>query len=506
MSESVRNMNSTMRKSLIPFFMFKSSVKTLTKGSQNGDYEIIRTVIHKEKEKKFGNIFFCVGLINIASFLLTVQNYYRKMEDDYYCHNDINIVDHILLSEVANCVGVNNLPVYLKNKFYNKLVSNIQEENYSFKENAFLGLLEYFYKNKYSFSEIEKSYKKEHADILTYIFKKVQNENLEYTKKKIYSCILFYYIKYSNNLFLTYDQIYQLVFNRNLFHNLNEREEIISYLLLKIFKNDECISQLYEREKVLFQIPSLGKGDDGTDESGDINSDIALERGREFVMHFLLSPKGEDKHREDQSIWKFYFDIKKNNENYYKEKCLLLIENHCNKIHIPFFFEKNDTIIKKKKNYNDVMNKIYMKYFENTILYTFIFSFTLHNINAKEYTLKNYFRITKDICRSIYINCLINSFFLVEKSIMLTQNGNGDDCSFLLRSLLFNLLNSLSFSFCLYRCKYGTNKRGNTSARTCDTTINMLLTTTFFSNTFVLSIACFNKTSAKTNNGGDFPN
>ncbi|KAI4836393.1 hypothetical protein MKS88_004187 [Plasmodium brasilianum] len=507
--------------------VLKNDIKTKvnnTSNTKNIDYEIIKTVIRKEKEKNFKNIFLSVSLINISIFIFTFHNYYSKMNNNYYCHNDITIADHIVLNELVSSLGINNLSVYLENNFYKRLISNIQCDEYSFKENALLGLLELIYKSRTAFMKIEKGKRKSNRcsgsndrndepdedegeksfDVLAYIFEKLQGGNLESTKKKIYSCILFYYIKYSSEVFLTYEQIQELVYNENLFYCLNsQREEIISYLLFKVLKNDKCISEIYEREKKFIQALTQQRGyqtdktdesddTDKTDESDDTDktddtdesdeaddtdeSDISSTTKRECnrnknrsVIHFLLSYNKNKEIINEDSIWKLYYSLKQNNTNYYKQKTLFLLQNYLNNINVPFsfFFLKQNNItntVIKKNSYNTIMNKIYLKYFENTVLYTFIFSFLLHNMNAKEYNLKSYFHICKDICRSIYSNCLINSLFLVEKSVINNLNGQADKTPIFITSLFFNLFNSMLFSLSIYKCKYGIYKKEQVKA------------------------------------------
>ncbi|EUD67696.1 hypothetical protein C922_01884 [Plasmodium inui San Antonio 1] len=232
------------------FSHFKSDINTVPKKSKSEHYEMIKTVIRQEKKVKFKNIFLGVSLVNVTTFLFTLCNYYAKRKENHYDVNDIGVVDHIVLTEFVSSMGLNNLPVYLENKFFYKLVKSVQGENYSFKENALLGLLELFYKNKSAFIKIEKENKEEHAEFIKYIFAKLEeDENLEYTKKKIYSCILFYYIKYSNdNLSIPYEHIQEIVNNPNLFYNLQQREEIISYLLLKILRNEKNVAEMYAKE------------------------------------------------------------------------------------------------------------------------------------------------------------------------------------------------------------------------------------------------------------------
>ncbi|GAB67669.1 hypothetical protein PCYB_122360 [Plasmodium cynomolgi strain B] len=322
------------------FSRFKSDIKTVPKRSEDEHYEMIRTVIRQEKKVKFKNIFLGVSLINVTTFLFTLSNYYTKRKENHYDINDIEVVDHIVLSEFVSSMGLNNLPVYLQNKFFHKLVKSVQDENYSFKENALLGLLELFYKNKSAFIKIEKENKEEHEEFIKYIFAKLEEDaSLEYTKKKIYSCILFYYIKHSDhNLSLSYEHIQEIS----------------------------------------------------------------------------------------------YFD----------------------KINSPFCIDNNSVCVQKKNSYNSIMNKIYLKYFENTVIYTFFFSFVLHNINAKEYTLMNYLFASKDILRSVCSNCLINAMLLVQKAVTQNLSMRGDERSCVIAAFLFNQLNSLAFSASLYKCKY----------------------------------------------------
>ncbi|EUD67697.1 hypothetical protein C922_01885 [Plasmodium inui San Antonio 1] len=160
-------------------------------------------------------------------------------------------------------------------------------------------------------------------------------------------------------------------------------------------------------------------------------------------------------------MWDFYYAVKKNNEDYYKQECLTLLQSYFEKINSPFCIDNNNVSVKKKKNnnnsyyyYNTIMNKIYLKYFENTVIYTFLFSFVLHNINTKEYTLKNYLFAAKDILRSVYSNCLINAMLLVQKAITQNVSMRRDDRSCVIAAFLFNQLNSFAFSASLYKCKY----------------------------------------------------
>ncbi|KMZ85413.1 hypothetical protein PVBG_02099 [Plasmodium vivax Brazil I] len=383
------------------FSHFKSDIKTVPKRSKSEHYEVIKTVIRREKKVKFKNIF--LG---------------RK--ENHYDVNDIGVVDHIVLTEFVSSMGLNNLPVYLQNRFFHKLVKSVQDENYSFKENALLGLLELFYKNKSAFSKIEKENKEEHAEFIKYIFAKLQEDaNLEYTKKKIYSSILFYYIKHSDhNLSMPYEHIQEIVNNPNLFYNLQQRGEIISFLLLKMVKNEKNVANIYAKE-------------------------------RDFLETYTREHTGGGK-----SMWDFYYAVKKNSEDYYKQECLLLLQSYFDKINSPFCIDNNNVCVKKRSNYNSIMNKIYLKYFENTVIYTFFFSFVLHNINAKEYTLGNYLFAAKDIFRSVYSNCLINAMLLVQKAVTHNVSMRGDERSSVIVAFLFNQLNSLAFSASLYKCKY----------------------------------------------------
>ncbi|CXJ02368.1 conserved Plasmodium protein, unknown function [Plasmodium berghei] len=462
-------MNNVIKyKNNFSLFIFQRKISTL-RNSMKNDYGIMKTIVHKEKKKNFRNIFLCISLINISTFIFTVHNYYIKKDPDYFSKNDINIIDHIILNNVVSSLGLNNLSLYIKNGFYTKLVNSIKNENYSAKENALLSLLELLYKNKNSFIEIVENYKKENADILKYIFEKIKNDKLENTQKNVFSSIIFYYIKYSSNhnnssdnSFLTYDQIWELVYNKNLFHNHKDRDEIISYLLLYIFKNEKCINEVTQREKKIWNTQtdehknsqkndSQIKGSNEIDENNNLYTDKA-----KSIMHFLISCKYANTAKNSNSILKFYLDITKNNENYYKEEALNLFEKYFTKMNIPFFLEKNDNIeIEKKKSYSNIINKIYIKYFENTVLYTFFFSFTLHNIYAKEYTIKTYLYILNDIFKSIYINILINSIFLAQKSVINNIDINNDMPTFFSLSFLFNLLNSTLFSYSIYKCKYG---------------------------------------------------
>ncbi|OTN66280.1 Uncharacterized protein PKNOH_S09537100 [Plasmodium knowlesi] len=395
------------------FSRFKSDIRTVPKREESEHYEKIKTVIRGEKKAKFKNIFLGVSLINVTTFLFTLSNYYAKADENYYDVNDIGVVDHVVLTDFVSSMGVNNLPVYLKNRFFHKLVKSVQDENYSFKENALLGLLELFYKNKSAFTKIEKENKEEHAEFIKYIFAKLEEDaNLEYTKKKIYSSILFYYIKHSdNNLSMSYEHIQEIVNNPNLFYNLQQREEIISYLLLKIVKNEKNIAEIYAKEK-------------------------------EFIETYTSEAEST------------YHPELKNNEDYYKQECLTLLQSYFEKINSPFCIDNNDVCVKMKNSYNSIMNKIYLKYLENTVIYTFFFSFVLHNINAKEYTLMNYLFSAKDIFRSVYSNCLINAMLLAQKSITQNLSMRADEQSCIIAAFLFNQLNSLAFSASLYKCKY----------------------------------------------------
>ncbi|CDU20197.1 conserved Plasmodium protein, unknown function [Plasmodium yoelii] len=445
-------------------FIFQRKISTLPNSMKN-DYEIMKTIVHKEKKKNFRNIFLCVSLINISTFIFTVHNYYIKKDPNYFSKNDINIIDHIILNNVVSSLGLNNLSLYIKNGFYTKLVNNIKNENYSAKENALLSLLELLYKNKNCFVEIIENYKNENADILKYIFEKIKNDKLENTQKNVFSSIIFYYIKYSSgcgNTFLTYDQIWELVFNKNLFQNHKDRDEIISYLLLNIFKNEKYINEVIQREQKIWNTEmdehknnqtndNKIKGNNEIDKNNNLYSNET-----KSIIHFLIYCKYGKTAKNSNPILKFYLDITKNNENYYKEETLNLFEKYFNKLNIPFFLEKNDNMeIEKKKSYSNIINKIYIKYFENTVLYTFFFSFALHNIYAKEYTIKTYLYILNDIFKSIYINTLINSIFLVQKSVINNIDINNDTPTFFSLSLLFNLLNSTLFSYSIYKCKYG---------------------------------------------------
>ncbi|CAD2102014.1 conserved Plasmodium protein, unknown function [Plasmodium vinckei brucechwatti] len=457
-------MNNALRyKNRFSSLIFQRKINTLPNNMKN-DYGIMRTIVHKEKKKNFRNIFLCVSLINISTFIFTVHNYYIKKDPNYFSKNDINIIDHIILSNVVSSLGLNNLSLYIKNGFYTKLVDSIKNENYSVKENALLSLLELLYKSKSCFVEIIENYKKENADILKYIFEKIKNDKLENTQKIVFSSIIFYYIKYStnnnsnnDNTFLTYDQIWELVYNKNLFHNHKDRDEIIAYLLLYIFKNEKCINEVIQREQEIWNMQMDEHKDNRKDEV-DKNNNLTNDEIKSIIL-FLISCKYAKTAKNSNSILKFYLDITQNNENYYKEEALNLLEKYFAKMNIPFFLEKNDNIeIEKKKSYSNIINKIYIKYFENTVLYTFFFSFALHNIYAKEYTIKSYLYILNDIFKSIYINTLINSIFLVQKSVINNVDINNDTNTFFSLSFLFNLLNSTLFSYSIYKCKYGNIK------------------------------------------------
>ncbi|CAD2102165.1 conserved Plasmodium protein, unknown function [Plasmodium vinckei lentum] len=457
-------MNNVIRyKNRFPSLIFQRKISTLPNNMKN-DYGIMRTIVHKEKKKNFRNIFLCVSLINISTFIFTVHNYYIKKDPNYFSKNDINIIDHIILSNVVSSLGLNNLSLYIKNGFYTKLVDSIKNENYSVKENALLSLLELLYKSKSCFVEIIENYKKENADMLKYIFEKIKNDKLENTQKIVFSSIIFYYIKYSttnnsnnDNTFLTYDQIWELVYNKNLFHNHKDRDEIIAYLLLYIFKNEKCINEVIQREQEIWNM-QMDEHKDNRKNEIDKNNNLSNDEIKSIIL-FLISCKYAKTAKNSNSILKFYLDITQNNENYYKEEALNLLEKYFAKMNIPFFLEKNDNIeIEKKKSYSNIINKIYIKYFENTVLYTFFFSFALHNIYAKEYTIKSYLYILNDIFKSIYINTLINSIFLVQKSVINNVDINNDTNTFFSLSFLFNLLNSTLFSYSIYKCKYGNIK------------------------------------------------
>ncbi|KEG04971.1 hypothetical protein YYE_00549 [Plasmodium vinckei vinckei] len=457
-------MNNVIRyKNRYSSLIFQRKISTLPNDMKN-DYGIIRTIVHKEKKKNFRKIFLCVSLINISTFIFTVHNYYIKKDPNYFSKNDINIVDHIILSNVVSSLGLNNLSLYIKNGFYTKLVDSIKNENYSVKENALLSLLELLYKSKTCFLEIIENYKKENADMLKYIFEKIKNDKLENTQKIVFSSIIFYYIKYStnnnnnnDNTFLTYDQIWELVYNKNLFHNHKDRDEIIAYLLLYIFKNEKCINEVIQREQEIWNM-QMNEHKDNRKNEINKNNNLTNDELKSIIL-FLISCKYAKSAKNSNSILKFYLDITQNNENYYKEEALNLLEKYFDKMNIPFFLEKNDNIeIEKKKSYSNIINKIYIKYFENTVLYTFFFSFALHNIYAKEYTIKSYLYILNDIFKSIYINTLINSIFLVQKSVINNVDINNDTNTFFSLSFLFNLLNSTLFSYSIYKCKYGNIK------------------------------------------------
>ncbi|CAA9989940.1 conserved Plasmodium protein, unknown function [Plasmodium knowlesi strain H] len=437
------------------FSRFKSDIRTVPKREESEHYEKIKTVIRGEKKAKFKNIFLGVSLINVTTFLFTLSNYYAKADENYYDVNDIGVVDHVVLTDFVSSMGVNNLPVYLKNRFFHKLVKSVQDENYSFKENALLGLLELFYKNKSAFTKIEKENKEEHAEFIKYIFAKLEEDaNLEYTKKKIYSSILFYYIKHSdNNLSMSYEHIQEIVNNPNLFYNLQQREEIISYLLLKIVKNEKNIAEIYAKEKEF--IETYTSEAESTYHPELVDDEAKKKKKNSYIpiIQFLISQKGENT-RGAKSMWDFYYTMKKNNEDYYKQECLTLLQSYFEKINSPFCIDNNDVCVKMKNSYNSIMNKIYLKYLENTVIYTFFFSFVLHNINAKEYTLMNYLFSAKDIFRSVYSNCLINAMLLAQKSITQNLSMRADEQSCIIAAFLFNQLNSLAFSASLYKCKY----------------------------------------------------
>ncbi|ANQ10049.1 Uncharacterized protein PCOAH_00041900 [Plasmodium coatneyi] len=433
------------------FSRFKSDIRTVPRRDKSDHYEKIKTVIRGEKKVKFKNIFLGVSLINVTTFLFTLSNYYAKGDENYYDVNDIGVVDHIVLTEFVSSLGLNNLPVYLQNRFFHKLVKSVQDENYSFKENALLGLLELFYKNKSAFIKIEKENKEEHTQFIKYIFAKLQEDaNLEYTKKKIYSSILFYYIKHSDhNLSMSYEHVQEIVNNPNLFYNLQQREEIISYLLLKIVKNEKNVAEIYAKEKEFIEAYTS----EAESTHPELVNDEAKRKNSYIpIIQFLISQKGENKNGE-KSVWDFYYAVKKNNEDYYKQECLTLLQNYFDKINSPFCIDNNDVCV-KKNNYNSIMNKIYLKYFENTVIYTFFFSFVLHNINAKEYTLMNYLFAAKDIFRSVYSNCLINAMLLVQKAVTQNLSMREDERSCIVAAFLFNQLNALAFSASLYKCKY----------------------------------------------------
>ncbi|CAG9473263.1 unnamed protein product [Plasmodium vivax] len=441
------------------FSHFKSDIKTVPKRSKSEHYEVIKTVIRREKKVKFKNIFLGVSLINVTTFLFTLSNYYAKRKENHYDVNDIGVVDHIVLTEFVSSMGLNNLPVYLQNRFFHKLVKSVQDENYSFKENALLGLLELFYKNKSAFSKIEKENKEEHAEFIKYIFAKLQEDaNLEYTKKKIYSSILFYYIKHSDhNLSMPYEHIQEIVNNPNLFYNLQQRGEIISFLLLKMVKNEKNVANIYAKERDFLETYTSKAESthhpEMFDDEGEKKEKKKKNKSYIPIIQFLIAQKGEHTGG-GKSMWDFYYAVKKNSEDYYKQECLLLLQSFFDKINSPFCIDNNNVCVKKRSNYNSIMNKIYLKYFENTVIYTFFFSFVLHNINAKEYTLGNYLFAAKDIFRSVYSNCLINAMLLVQKAVTHNVSMRGDERSSVIVAFLFNQLNSLAFSASLYKCKY----------------------------------------------------
>ncbi|SOV24436.1 conserved Plasmodium protein, unknown function [Plasmodium sp. DRC-Itaito] len=525
---------------------YKNNIKTIINNKKKGDdYLFMNKIKYKEKKKIcFKNIFLSVCVVNFSIFSFTLYNYFKKNDENYFVTNEITAIDHFVLYDFITTLGVNNISIYLKNKFYEKLFLNIQNEEYIPKQNSLLGLIETIYKNKKNkiklcndinrkndnikeeqnkqkdyyinetYDDINNNtnnknismninnknismninmYNKNiinnaHYDPFIYfLFENIKNNNINHTKKKILSSILFYYITYSQDyLYISYDQILQLVYNPNLFYNLNNREEIISYLLLKILKNETCTDQIYLNEKDIIHKYIQMKKKKKTNhteaeqnDSIDISKDEKhMEGAEDSIISFLLNNNIEEKEKNVTSsnynnnnknnidsnffelpiykwrIYKLYKSFKKNEENYYKQQGLEELQKYLYKINSTYIIENNNKKIIKEK-YNNIMNKIYWKFFENTIFYTFLFSFVLHNINSKEYNIKTYIYMFKDIYKSIYTNILINSSFLIQKSILNNINENKQTNKFILTSLSFNIFNSFILSLSIYRCKYG---------------------------------------------------
>ncbi|CAC9699015.1 conserved Plasmodium protein, unknown function [Plasmodium sp. DRC-Itaito] len=535
---------------------YKNNIKTVRNNKKiEDDYLFFNKIRYNEKKKKicFKNIFLPVCVINLSIFSLTLYNYLKKNNENYFDKNDISVIDHCVMNDLVSTFGVNNTSVYLKNKLYDRLLLNIQDEEYISKENSLLALMEVIYKNKKYFLEPKKKPKKiqnnindkndnineednkkneyyinqtnndinnnnknisvdidiynknnnnvnnPHYDPFIYIiFENIKKNNINHTKKKIISSILFYYIKYSEeDLYLSYDQILQLVYNPNLFYNLHNRKEIISYLLLKILRNEKCTEEIYANEKNFIhkyiQMKNKKKKNH-IERKKNCSTDMQKQEQNiniygNTVIFFLLSHDTEDKEYVklqngktnkwagennnsnninidnianidnnnvikffELPIYKLYKSFKKNQENYYKQQGLIEIQKYLNKIKSTYVIEENNhkNLIVKEK-YNNIMNKIYWKFFENTILYTFIFSFILHNINLKEYNIKTYLYMFKDIYKSIYTNILINSSLLIQKSILNNINQKKKTNKFILTSFSFNLFNSLILSLSIYK-------------------------------------------------------
>ncbi|KYN94822.1 hypothetical protein PRSY57_1338600 [Plasmodium reichenowi] len=556
----------------------KNNIKRVKNNKKKeDDYLFLNKIKHKEKKKIcFKNIFVPVCVINLSIFSFTLYNYLKKNDENYFDRNDITIIDHFVMNDLVSTFGVNNISIYLKNKLYDKLLVNIQDEVYISKENSLLVLMEAIYKNKKYFLQQKKKiqnniknknnhihdehnqekdsymnqpchdinnnrnnnnismdihmYNKNNSNVnnvhdepfIYFLFESIKKNNINYSKKKILSSILFYYIKYSeDNLYLSYDQIWHLVYNPNLFSNLHNRGEIISYLLLKILRNQKCTDEIYTNEKnIIHKYIEMEKQKENRlgkrkNYSTDIqNQEQHMNKFENTIIFFLLSHrvedrkgkgathvmdkiKGEKKYVKEQNgktnklthennnnnnnnidndndndnhngikfvelpIYKFYKSFKKNEENYYKQQGLAQIQKYLNKINSTYLLEKNNNnnnnnnnnlIVKEK--YNNIMNKIYWKFLENTILYTFIFSFVLHNMKSKEYNIKTYLYMFKDIYKSIYTNVLINSSILIQKSILNNINEKKKTNKFILTTLMFNLLNTFTLSLSIYKCKY----------------------------------------------------
>ncbi|SOV81325.1 conserved Plasmodium protein, unknown function [Plasmodium sp. gorilla clade G3] len=558
---------------------YKNNIKTLINNKKKEeDYLFLNKIIYKEKKKIcFKNIFLPVCVINLSIFSFTLYNYIKKNDKNYFDKNDISVIDHCVMNDLISTLGVNNISIYLKNKLYDKLILNIQDEEYISKENSLLGLMETIYKNKKYFLQqknkqtkiqniindkngnINEEHKKHndyyinktnddlnnnrnnqnitmnidmynknksnvnnpHYDHFIYfLFENIKKNNINHTKKKIISTILFYYIKYSDDdLYMSYDQILQLAYNPNLFYNLHNREEIISYLLLKILRNEKCTEEIYVNEKKFIHkyIQMKKEKKNHIERKQNYSTDIQNQEQNinitaNTIIFFLLNHDAELNEKNatpmihkindekkyikvqngkthkstndinynnyynnknyngnnnnignnivtkfsELPIYKFYKSFKKNQENYYKQQGLAQMQKYLNKINSTYVIEKNNNnnnlIVKEK--YNNIMNKIYWKFFENTIFYTFIFSFVLHNINSKEYNIKTYLYMFKDIYKSIYTNVLINSSLLIQKSILNNINEEKQTNKFIFTTLTFNLFNSFILSLSIYKCKY----------------------------------------------------
>ncbi|KOB85485.1 hypothetical protein PFDG_00985 [Plasmodium falciparum Dd2] len=562
--------------------LYKNNIKTVKNNiKKEDDYLFLNKIKHKEKKKIcFKNIFLRVCVINLSIFSFTLYNYLKKNDENYFDKNDICIIDHIVMNDLVSTFGVNNISIYLKNKLYDKLLLNIQDEVYISKENSLLVLMEAIYKNKKYFHQQKKKiqnniknkndnihhehnqqkdyYMKQRSDdinnnrndknismdidmynknngnnvnnvpyepFIYFLFENIKKNNINYSKKKILSSILFYYIKYSeDDLYLSYDQIWQLVYNPNLFYNLHNRGEIISYLLLKILRNQKCTEEIYTNEKNIIHtyIDMENQKENHIEKKQNYSTDMqnqeqhmnkfentiiffllnqdVEEKKEKSAIHLMDKINGEKKYVKEQNgktnklthennnnnnnnnnnidniknnynnngikfvelpIYKFYKSFKKNEENYYKQQGLAQIQKYLNKINSTYFLGKkknnnnnnNNNLIVKEK-YNNIMNKIYWKFLENTVLYTFIFSFVLHNLKSKEYNIKTYLYMFKDINKSIYTNVLINSSILIQKSILNNMNEKKKTNKFILTSLMFNLFNTFTLSLSIYRCKY----------------------------------------------------